>query len=1299
MDLCALVGLLGLFAQGAWRLGGPDGIVRLDGAGVPAWLPAFLTQGSAWVPLLILIVGAMAVTNLVAHRANSRWMGAAVGALWVVHPLWGEALVWRTSMGPLLSMPLLCVAHLSLWRCRTSGMPTIGWVAFALAVACWPGALAYGLVLAFELRARRRATLAFLVVCAAAALVWWMQGTSLPGDPSAASQLAAGAACVTAALRALVWPAPGDLGMEASVAWSAPPVWGGLALCGVALVCMVRARPTSGWMGALVCAAALAAPTLLPARAPVLSHAGLALWWMAAAVLVATLLRRASFWRTLALGACVAVLAVTTGLRAGHLGSAPVLWEAARAHDDHPRVRLALARWALTSTPARAAVARTLPLPASASPAYKVEGALLRCDALFRDGDHAGLLDEATEALTRARDLPASYQLPAPGAARSQAFRFHGDALMETAGRRAALDAYRQAVLHDETNVEALIRLGRALAGTGDEGELAEGVDALDRAVTAAPHRVDAVRALARAHVLLRDPASAFRVLDRAQRVLGETPDLLFARARAHLSGTRNVAKAETLLRRIQELDPGRSHEEAATLQAEIHVAVGRRFLEQAAARAENVHWKDALARFDAALRAAPSHWQAHVFAGDALVAMQRYDDARARYQRALDAQPAQRWVRRLLAHTALLHASHPPAGASPAEAARHEAQWTARAIHEAHRLDLGMLPLASELPMLRRVAQDLDDPALAPRAQVILQTVREALFGRDEAAMEALASSFAMGGADKAQAHLLDASLLLRALLYERHGNLIEARRDYQLLAERRPDDGLPTLRKLQIEMRIALAQRATARAFPNDKQRLERTEARVARIAERVLAYTLAHPDRLDVQLAAVEADMHRGRWIESLARLNRMRRDHPDDASVLRGLATVYMEHHAASGDGDLLIAAGRHVREALTLDPRDMRALLDQAQIAAKAQDFGKAIRFAQEARRFDPLPRGPATRLLGTLHLARARRMLEGGQAEAAMDAVRTARQVDPANADSYLCEGEVLLAQAGGAKAARLQSALEAGRRAKELAPFGRDVDAFLARIHRELGFAALLEMRRVHPNPDPRTDPAFATLSEAEQAKRVKRHEALAQRNAKRRSAYRDLALEHYDQALALEPTGDDADLARQRASTLRANDPTARRQRMLDAQAAYERGRKLHATGDSLGALRAYREAVALDRNHVRAHAHLIQAAYQNLVGIRMDVAEEKRLANDRLSAALRSLHALDALDTESRFPERWYFRGQLNRWMYRRLDSEPSRHAARAAYQRFLSLKAGTSDATNAPLVARARVHLDALTRKGE
>ena len=181
------------------------------------------------------------------------------------------------------------------------------------------------------------------------------------------------------------------------------------------------------------------------------------------------------------------------------------------------------------------------------------------------------------------------------------------------------------------------------------------------------------------------------------------------------------------------------------------------------------------------------------------------------------------------------------------------------------------------------------------------------------------------------------------------------------------------------------------------------------VEQVAARARAFADRHMESSSAAMLAVQAEINLQRWIDALRRLNDLAERFPRNPSVHRGFNAVYVAWYIQTRDRDLVEEAARALGKATDLDPRDARTAMDSCQLARVAGDLGSALKHAQRARVLESRPGGPASRMLGDLHLALGYKALDGGEVEKARQSLLAARQVNPSRAGSWILEGQLVL--------------------------------------------------------------------------------------------------------------------------------------------------------------------------------------------------------------------------------------------------------------------------------------------------
>jgi tetratricopeptide (TPR) repeat protein len=919
----------------------------------------------------------------------------------------------------------------------------------------------------------------------------------------------------------------------------------------------------------------------------------------------------------------------------------------------------------------------------------KVKARLARADALLLLGRTAELLDEANAAATLAASLPERDFVRAHASeALSQAEVRRGQALEALGDAPAAREAYRRAVEWKAGSFEAQFDYGTSLAAAG---RVPEALRHLRAALDLKPEYVDAHVQLAKVLAADGQEAEAARVLERATSRFRRQPEVVLARVDLLLAKG-DVERALVELRAL--LLDAPNHPRAVERLSALWIDVGQRLLTAGRQDREVKLLREARERFDEALRVHPGRWEAEVGAGDALLELGAFRQARDRYRKARALATERAWIDGLAARAGVLDAAWAarasPGGPDDREPGRRMAEAVRLPVE---RIDLGFVPLESELGLLREMADRLDagrEPEASFAASLLAAAALLAA-GDDEAAQARVRAVTGTLPGDDSYGTVLDAGLLLQALIRDRRGDVERAREDYRLLVERRPSDSGPALRLQQVSLRIALARLETARGYGDDPQRVLRAEREVEETCEGLTRFADANPGDAGAGLLAAESDMRRARWVEALRRLNALAERFPTNPSVFRGQSAVYVSRYMSNRDPTLLEEALGALDKAMALDPRDARTALDAAGVRRIAGDLRGALRLASRARALESVPGGPAARTLAALHLAIGRQALEQGNLEAARKAIQASRRADPGSAASWVLEGELFLD-----REKELNKALEAGKRAKELEPLSAEADAFLSRVHYQRGLKARLWAAALREPEPPRANAkAWEALDEAARAEAVAKHETAVASIRRQKTDLARIAEEEFEASLRLDPDAEHAPEARAHLEASKRNDPEARRRRALEAQEAWLRGQALLEEGKKVAALEAFREAARSDPEHRRAHFRIVTTAYELMTAL-AGVVEEQALVHRYVNVAFESLQALDGLDVADEFPLRHLYRGLVNESIYRRAGSEEARLSAIRAYGRFLAspLVLEKKDDENAAL---ARRRLEALRKE--
>lgn len=1318
------------------------------------------------VNLLLFALAAFLLVRLLHDLFRSPWLAGAAGLLFAVHPVHVESVAWLAGRKDLLSLVFVLLAHRAYRRRRAQ--PGEGWgVSWGAAALLLLGGLSKGTVwtwagvLAIDeaLEARRggrpgagwRLLPCVVVGLGGVALDAWIGAAYGPG----AVDHGVSTAALLAAMAGVHWGyvahvlLPTGLALDYAVdpagTWSAPATWLGLLL-GLAAVVGLLAALRRG--RALV---ALAAGIWILSLAPVnnvwprttvlMADRYLVVAAIGLYLAVAALLARTGPARPWILGTAALVLGALCVARTRTFADSARVWDDSLQHAPHSalawfqRGQAAAAdqQW----TDALAGADRSLALQPRAEIA--IRGHLLRGDALLGLGRLEAVLPEAAAAATAARALiEAGVQVEDARRRWSEAEVQRGLVLERLGDTGAAREAYRHAVDLDGESATAHLDHGTLLATLAQQSEntalATQALGALRRARALAPERLDVGLQYATALASLghgEDALALFRALEQEH---GPDAELLLARARWFLkSGApeRALQDLETLRREHPD------HPRAARLVYDLYVDDGQRLLEEARKSSKSEPLVRALERFQHAQRIQPAWREAWIGGGDALFEQGKLLAARDAYRRALATAPDATWIRGLTARAAVLQAAYEARHAEDDVGRGVAARRMAEALGEGtERIDLGLVPLEPELPSLREAAAMLQagrEPA-AGWASAVLRAAALLAVGDDGRALDLVAPVVAAQPDEGGAPAILDAALFLRAGMRERAAQLADALSDYALLAQRRPADPVPPLRRLQIEMRAALARRsiaagyapsservreaharlwasgafwseapplAVAEAVARDEaeqvlleaRRLEAADAAVAEVGARVIAFAEAHPEVAEAGLQAVEAEMRRDGWTAALRRLNALGERFPRNPSVLRGQALVYENQFTASQDRTLLEQARIAIQRATLLDPRDPRTALDASTVRRLAGDRRGALALAQRARAYENVPGGPAARVVAALLLAQGHEALDAGGAGAeatAAKAVEAARRVAPDSAGACLLEGRIALE-----RERDLGKALRAAMRAKELEPANLEADRLLSKVHYQTGVQDVLRLAALHDPPHPaEADPkAWRALGAEAQQKAVAQYEAKRRALAPKREEVRTRAVDGLEASLREDPGAEHADKVRQHLTALRRSDPEEQRRRAQEVAPTFTRGLEALEARRYVDASTAFEQVLGLEPNHPRARYYFVVAAYARLEAGLTD--EPTRIA--LVQRAFECLQALDALDPDGRFPLRYLYRGLLHETLFRRSKAEESRQAALKAYKRYLDSQAGLPE-PDADNLALARRRLDEMERSG-
>lgn len=1320
---------------------------------------------------LLLFLGCVAlVARLLTDLTRSPFVGGACALLLAVHPVHVESVAWIAGRKDVLSLLLVLLAHRTYRRARAAGRVSWGAPVLLLlgglakgTVWTYAGVLALDEVLeARHLRrpgALRRLLPVVLVGLGGVALdvvVGRAYGPGAVEHAAGTGGLAAAMAGVHAAYAAHV-VAPVALSLDYAVepagTWGAWTAWAGLALLLLAVGAVLRGLLTR--RGALAALAAglwllglLPVNNVWPRTTTLMADRYLLLAALGAYLLLAALLARAGGARAWLLGVAAVALGILSVQRTRTFFRSETVW--ADATDTVPGSALAWTQRGLDAATRGAFVSalacadRAVALAPRAE--LLVKARLLRGGALLGLGRTEELLAEAVAAAGVARQLADAAQGPA-ARERARAVEAEAEVLrgqgLEASGEDAlARNAYARAVDLDPENPVAHYNLGSLWAKP----------EVLEKESQRARFHLRRARELARsdrpalalnadiqyATVLAMTgfPEQALEIYAQAEQTHGRRPEILFARAQQLLAmGRTEAALADLAAVRREHPD----HPRAARLVYDLYVGDGTRLLREARKAADGpaartTALQKALERFEHAASQNGDWVDAWLGAGDALYEQGRLLPARERYRRALAASGNAPWIRNLVVRATVLEAAYTARHAADAAARRAAAEGMAEALAEGtERVDLGIVPLESELPALRAAAARRREPApVSEWADGVLLAAAFLAVGDDGRAEGELTRVLHQRPQEQGAPEMLEAALFLRAAVYQRAASaeaLREARNDYGLLAVRRPDDPLPRLRQLQVDLTAAGARHRTAqgwqprpevlaeararvaaveapgapeltpqgrrayeeaRAVVRDAERVTEASQALARAQDAVLAFSAATPASVEAGLLSAEIEMQREQWVQALRRLNRLRERFPQHPSVLRGQAAVYVRQYQALQDRSLLSEALRALQQASDLDPRDPRTALDASNTRRVAGDQQGALALAQRAATFENLPGGPAARVLAAITLAMGVNSLENGDEKAARRAVEAARRVDPASAASFVLEARILLE-----RERKPLEALKPATKAKELEPVSTEVDRLLAQIHHQLGLQGQLRVVSLRdlPAPEVKDPAAWARLDEAGRARARAEHAQAQEDLVRRREAARDRAIQDFEAALRYDPDAEQAGAARMALAALRRTDPESVRQRAQAAMEAQSEASLHLADGRYVDAYNKADEALRLKGDYPRAAYTLLVAGYERL-RLNTDLPEETR--REVTNRCFEALRLLDSLDLEDQYPERHLRRGLLNEYLYRRDAQEDARQAALKAYRRFLGAVRPRADGSEDPLATTARARLADLER---
>lgn len=1296
---------------------------------------------------------------LLAHIFGKPWLAFAAAILFAVHPVHVESVAWLSERKDVLSLLLALWAHTSYRLRREEGrgraiVPAIWLLLAGLTkgtVWAYAGVIAVDELLYRGAEQGRRvrgalvATAPLLLVALGGIILDFAVGRAAgPGsvshDASTGELVAAMAGVHTAYLQHVLVPVglALDYAVDPAGSFSDPLAWVGILLALgaiVGLVVSIRRRSLVGAFAAALWIFGLAAVNnIFPRTSVLMADRYLYMPAIGVYLLAAVLLARLGARRNYALGALVVLLGVLSAMRTGAFASSELVWSdtidkvptSALAHIQRGQDRarrgatkdagIGLFRDALADADAAIDIKPRVEL--------MVRARLVRCAAYLGLGETRQLRFESQTLLEVLDTLPPDQEPEDVRGIRAEAWIFRGQAFEAQGYEIAALEAYEAAVEHDPDSGIAHYNYATALARLGDRASLAEALRHLERALPllegeATIHKRAMIQ-LAAVQGRLGNAKAALQTLLEAGRRYVRDADVYYAEARVRL-GTGEIAQAKELLNTIRHYEP--DHAKARRLAAEILQAEGevllRRYRDTRGTDAENVRemLRRAIHKFDEAVKADAGFWEGHVSAGDALMESGLFGEARDRYRRALSTNDRLDWVRSLVARTHVIEAAWLDMRAGKNDDTEVAAALRSRAASimagglrvGARRVDFGFTPLEEEQRILLDVAEVYEDATGSTRlfGAAILRGAAHLCAGDADAAYDAV--TFAADGLTDAPGHarLQHGVLLLRAMVAQRRTRIAEARRDYETLAERRPDDALPQLRVRHLNLQVANARLSTALGYRQDLDGLARARTAQGKALTALITFADKTPGSVAAGLAAAEAEMARDQWIAALRRLNRLAERFPDHPSVYRGRSTVYLRQRVQTREQilirELTQSADKELRKAISLDPRDVRVFLDAANLAQSAQDIGQAIKHARRARELEAYPGGPGSRKLAILLSALARNAIEAREIKRARGLIDEARRVDAHGSTPWLLEAELALATPAQDKLTR---AMELARKAKELDPYNPEVNQLLARVYQEQGVVAVtrLGLARVPPNPmagpngkiDDASKAEWAQKSREEQGRLIKAWEvaktaAQAQRDALRRDAIMML-----ETSLTLDPEGERADATRKRLASLRRSDPVRQENAQRRAfHVLYKEAMDARRDGRPKAAYDKLLDAITLDPRLQKAHLRIAETVCLHLLPrYQWEVEEDRRQIDSFVGGAFLSVHALDKLDSAGLMLERHYYRGLLNKYLYDHGSGAETRAAAKDNLARYVdAIDRWIANESEKPAERRRQVLIDA------
>jgi len=1246
-----------LATKGPWEiLTGPFYYAYKPVYGLWLWTERALFGDAARPGLVaswLLFGAAVGLLAVVLHRMLGSLFLAGVGAaLLATHPVHAENVAWWSERKDVLSLVLVLLAHLAHQRARTADPTRTPWapaVLLLLAGLTKGTAWTYAGVIAVDEalhaarapgRLRRLAPL-LVVAVLGVALDAWSSARLGPGavryDATFGELAAAMAGVHGRYLRTLLWPFgfAADYPVDPVGSWADPYAWAGVALALAAvggLVVGVARRNAALAAGCGLWILGLApVNNLWPTTSILRSDRYLLVPAVGLYVLFGAALLRWRSARVAAVVVAAGVLGVLAHARGPVWADSETLWTDTLTHqpgsaiaalnravdrqerrrfvDAEADARRAVASATAVGRPELVAQARVLLSTSVAAQALlrrdtDPDGARRRADDAVRLAIES--LDDA-EAAARAggpleRDELRGRAKGAVANALETRAQLPGDPRDRDADFRAATTAWQEATALAPRLHEAWWHLGQLLLTTGGPAKSGEAAVALARALDLRPDDVETVGMLVVALTNAGRDVQAQAVLEDARSRLGSPRALRVVELRIAMSRD-DVVRAARQYEGLVREQPGDDEVRA------LYGGFRRRRAETAAAAArlsrDPADFQAALLEYEQALAAVGRDPDVHLGAGDVLLMLSRFRDARLRYGQARAAARGAAWIKNLEARAGLLEAVVEEEAGRPEAAARVVAEVLRL---EPPRLDVGFLVLDEEARRARPAAEAVlgeAGPDLAA-AQALLRGLALVVAGDETAGAARLNEAVARAGTSvppgSRTAQIVDAARVLRALVSGRHADLAGARRELDALAARDPADPLVAYHRLLVDRTEATA-RARIAAATDDAAALAAAQASLADVAARARALA----DRPDLPwagpaLLAAELDLERGESTAVLGRLNTAATRFPDVPSVRRGKAAVYQAMMIAGGERTTLLReAQRELTEAQRVDRRDPRTALDLSQLYRLAGDLDAAAKHAVSAASVEPV-RGPASRALAAILVEQGRKALDANAWDRATGLAAAASKADPRAAAADLLAGDVANARQD------LNAALAAYARAHEKSPADPGIRAALAACHRQRG-AAFFLAQQMRPRPK-----AAADGTPPDPAK-LAAYDAWFEKNVRG-------AAGEYRQAVELEPDGPFADDDREKLAHLRGLDPATSGASLAAARALFEQGEALRRDARPEEALVRYQEAAVAYPEFVFAWLRIAELAAQ--------------LGRDHDLVGIQAVDRLRALDRERAYPE---------------------------------------------------------------